>query len=74
MNKRLCSIRDQALAEMIEDILLQEGLHPVPLGAAGHVSLAGGDNSYDLWVPEEEEENARELLAATGYQDALVRK
>ena len=74
MEARLCSFRDEGMAGMVEDLLRQQGLHPRPLATAGRVSLGGVAQWYDLWVPEEEEQSAREFLAATGHQDALVRK
>ena len=73
MEKRLCSLRDQAVAGMIEDLLHQSGLHPRPLDTAGPV-LAVAGQWYDLWVPEEEEEQATEVLTSKGYQQALVRQ
>ena len=72
MEKRLCSLRDQVVAGMIEDLLRQSGLHPRPLGISGTGFLAG--EWYDLWVPEEEEEKAIEVLTAKGYQKSLVRQ
>ena len=68
----ICSLRDQGVAGMVEDILRQSGIHPRPLNTAAHFSVGGAAQSYDLWVPEEEEDAAREILTAAGYQNDLV--
>jgi len=74
MDKRLCSFREQAVAGLVEDCLRQQGFHPRPLDTSGLVAVAGAGHWYHLWVPEEEEENAREFLSTYGYTDALIDK
>lgn len=59
---------------MVEDILLKAGLHPRPINTSGHVFVAGAAQTYDLWIPTDEEEDARELLTAAGYGDDLKKK
>ncbi len=72
MEIRLCIFREQSVAGLVEDFLRQNGLHPRPLNTSGHISMAGAGQWYDLWVPKEEKEKAREVLSAAGYQESLA--
>jgi hypothetical protein len=49
-------------AELLMSALRYEELHPLELNTAGHFSLAGADISYQIQVPSEEAEKAREIL------------
>jgi hypothetical protein len=74
MEKRICSFRDQAVVGMVEDILRKRGIHPRPVNTSGHVFVAGAGQTYDVWVPAEEEDEARQVLAAEGYEADLTKK
>jgi hypothetical protein len=71
MNRRICSFQNQAIACMVESMLRDGGFHPEPLALSGHVSVAGVGQWYNLRVPIEEEDGAREFLSDTGYEKAL---
>jgi len=74
MEVKLGSFRDQGIAGMMEQILLNRGLHPRPLNIASHVFLAGAGQWYDLWIPKEEDKIAREIIIEAGYENALNKK
>jgi hypothetical protein len=74
MERRLCSARALPVAEMMHQLLVSRGLHPRPIDASAHVSVAGAEQWHDLWIPVEEEEDARQILTDGGYGDALTRK
>ena len=72
MESRLCACRNQAIAAMIEDLLRSNGIHPRPLDISAHISVAGASQWYDLWVPAEEEDRARDILTASGHGEFLA--
>jgi hypothetical protein len=74
MDTKLCSIREQPIAGMIENVLRGYGFHPRPLPITGNIAFAGTNLWYDIWVPEEEAENAREIVVQLGYSEALAGK
>jgi hypothetical protein len=49
-------------ADLLMSALRCEDLHPLELNTFGHFSLAGTDISYEIRVPSEEAEKAREVL------------
>jgi hypothetical protein len=67
----ISSIRDQAVAGMIEELLRESGLHPVPSNTSAHVSVAGAEQWYDIRVPKDEESKAREIIKSAGYESTL---
>lgn len=74
MEVRLGSFRELYVAEMMEHLLRDHGLHPRPVNASGHVFLAGAGQWYDLWIPKEEDKIAREIIIEAGHENALSRK
>ncbi len=74
MDKKIGSFRDQAVAGMVEDILRQHGIHPRPVNASGHILIAGAAQFFDIWVPADEENDAREFLVSAGYGADVTEK
>ena len=72
MEKRIASFRDQVIAGMIAELLRQNGFHPRPIDFASHISVAGAGQSYDLWLPEEEELHAQRIIQDSGYGNSLA--
>jgi hypothetical protein len=62
MEIRIASFRDQVSAGMIHEILTSRGMHPRPLDTASHISIAGADLWYHIYVPKEEAEKAKKVL------------
>lgn len=60
------------VAQSIQSLLGAEGLHPMPISVAPHISLAGVDQGYDIKVPKAEVSSATELLTQGGYERLLV--
>jgi hypothetical protein len=60
-------------ADLLMSALRCEDLHPLELNTFGHFSLAGADISYQIQVPSEEAEKAREILESlpANTQEAL---
>ena len=64
MVQRLRQTRTPIEADLLISRLRAAGLHPSELRVWPHVTLAGGDLFYDVDVPEEEVESARQIMGA----------
>ncbi len=62
---------DPMNAELARSMLLDSGLHPLPIRLAPNVSLAGAEQGYWLWVPEPEGEKAKACLQGTSFEKNL---
>lgn len=51
-------------ADLLISALRSEGLHPLDLQTAGHISLGGADVSYHIQVPTSELDQVAEFLKA----------
>ena len=72
MYTRICSAITMSRADEIQSILEENGLHPLPVQASGHIFLAGADQAYFVEVPESEAEEARRFLTGVGYGQDLL--
>ena len=62
------SSRTEAEAQMLIASMRSAGLHPLDLATASHFSLAGAETEFQIEVPTEELNAARELLQ--GHDDS----
>ena len=58
-------------AEIVRTLLLDAGLHPLPVLQSGNVTIAGADQGYYVMVPDEELEAARSLLQQSEHAQSL---
>ncbi len=58
---------------MMYTLLEGRGLHPRPLDASAHISVAGADLWYYLYVPMDEAEEARRILIEFGHEQSLIK-
>jgi hypothetical protein len=62
---------DPMSAELVRAVLLEAGLHPMPIREAGHVTLPGSGPGYFVFVPEEELEAAVKMIKKSSYAQFL---
>ena len=65
MFQRLRQTRTQIEADLLISRLRAAGLHPSDLRVWPHVTLAGADLFYNVEVPGEEVDSARQIIRAT---------
>jgi hypothetical protein len=58
-------------AELVRAVLLEAGLHPLPIREAGHVTLPGSVPGYFVFVPEGELEDAVKVIKDSSYSQLL---
>lgn len=63
MTSRVCFHTEALTAEMIRNLLEQNGLHPLPLSATAAMKAVQGLRGFDIEVPAQEAEVARTILA-----------
>jgi len=71
MVKVLGRFQTQWEAGLVIAFLRQNGFHPMDLSVWPHITFAGADQTYSLSVPEDEFEEARNLLRKSGYEKGL---
>lgn len=49
-------------AELVRAVLLEAGLHPLPIREAGQVTMPGSGSGYFVFVPHEELETAVRVI------------
>jgi hypothetical protein len=72
MFAKVCFHRDFAAAEMIRNLLEENGLHPMKLDYSAHVSLAGAEQGYFVEVPKQEVDLAKAVLSANHLEKHIV--
>jgi hypothetical protein len=72
MFQRLRQTRTQIEADLLISRLRAAGLHPSELRIWPHVTLAGADLFYNVEVPGEEVDSARQIIQATDDEGETV--
>lgn len=56
---------------MARNILLDNGLNPMPIDTSSHFMVAGAEQGYWIFVPESELEKAKSCFMGTPYEKAV---
>ena len=72
MFKKVCFHRDLAGAEMIRNLLEENGFHPMKLDYSAHISVAGAEQGYFIEVPKQEADRAKAVLADNNLEKHIV--
>ncbi len=73
MDIRIAAFKDYASAGMIHEILTSKGRHPRLIDTSAHISIAGADQYYYLYVPQNEMDNATKILIEFGYEENIIK-
>jgi len=68
----ICSAPDTFRAELLKDLLEENGFHPNEISVVGHLYIAGVDHAYFVEVPEAEAAEARKCLMENGQGATIL--
>jgi hypothetical protein len=72
MFTKVCFHPNSAAAEMIRNLLEEDGLHPMKLDYSAHVSVAGAEQGYFIEVPKQEADRAKAVLSKNNLEKYTV--
>ncbi len=58
-------------AELVRILLMDDGLHPLPLQPSSYITLTGSEMGFWVFVPEPELERAKACLRGTPYEKTI---
>ncbi len=58
-------------ADLVRVLLLDLGLHPLPIQGSAYVGIAGAQQAIPVFVPEPELKEAQAFLRGTPYEKAI---
>jgi hypothetical protein len=64
--------REFAAAEMIRNLLEENGLHPMKLDYSAHLSIAGAEQGYFIEIPKQEVDLAKTILSENNLGKYIV--
>lgn len=63
---------DMGLAAVMKAALISENIQVLEYSGSGHVSIAGADHSYYVKVPEQEYDQAKQVLVDAGFEKYII--
>ncbi|MFK8018449.1 MAG: hypothetical protein AB8B86_01655 [Pseudomonadales bacterium] len=72
MMRHVARTYDMGIAAVMKSLLHSEAIDVTDGISSGHVSIAGGDHSYYITVPEQQLEKAQKVLRDGEFEKFLI--